>query len=392
MPCGWRCRECKADLHRRAAASGDFVVESRSPVPAERLVFREARPADGSSLVRAIHDINQETDYLGEPGESVPLAGHAEEQLQQFRATDAGVYFLACGPADIVGYLGAFAGELRRIRSVVSIAHLGVRTAHRGRGIGTRLLAAAESWARDRDAHRLELYVDEANTAAIALYQRRGFLVEGRIADAVWLNGRWHAHYLMGRRLTDRTCHGQPPVTLPSGAMRGNAVTFRIPQYTDAAPFQAFEWELLTGSPWHLKLPAEVADLSDIRADILAATRSPARFMLAAFTRPEPSQAMIGCVQAWPALAARMRHDTLVALDVLPSWSGCGIGRALAQALETWGRGRGLRRLTTWALAHNERGLRFATAQGFCRETLSEDYAIIDGRSAARIGLGKVLG
>ena len=118
------------------------------------------------------------------------------------------------------GVLGAFAGELRRTRSVVVVGHVGVGAAHRRCGIGTRLLAAAESWARDRHAHRLELRVDEANAAAIALYRRRGFGVEGRIADAVWLNGRWHAHHLMGLRLLDRTKPRHEVVALPRPIVR----------------------------------------------------------------------------------------------------------------------------------------------------------------------------
>ncbi len=343
--------------------------------------------------MRAIAAIDLETDYLGEPGEGAPWAVHAEEHLRQLRATDEGVYFLACEADGIVGYVSAFAGELRRTRSVVLIAQLGVRAAHRRRGIGTRLLAAAEAWARDQDARRIELRVDEENVAAVALYRRHGFLVEGRITDAVWLNGRWHAHWLMARSLSEMTAPRRetaesPP---PPGVTGSCEVTLRTPQSADAAALQAFEWELLTASPLHLKLPAEIADVSDIEADVVAASQNPRRFVLVAVAGSGPTQAVVGCIQAWPAPAARMRHDILFTLGVLPSFGGCGVGRALVQALEAWARGRSLHRLTTCVLAHDARALRFAAACGFCRETLSQDYVVIDGRSVDRVGLGKIL-
>src|SRR5690242_18355979 len=108
-------------------------MESRSqvPDPPECFRIREASPADGPPLVRAIHDVNLETDYLGEPGESVPWAEYASEYLQEQRARNTGVYFLACRPGGIIGFLGVFAGELRRTRSVVVVGHVGVRAAHR---------------------------------------------------------------------------------------------------------------------------------------------------------------------------------------------------------------------------------------------------------------------
>lgn len=338
----------------------DFETRPRVPNLPPSVEIREARPADGPPLVRAIEQTNLETDYLGEPGEAVRWAGRVEQQIEEMRARDTGVYFLACRGGDIVGFLGAFAGELRRTRSVVLVAHVGVRAADRGCGIGARLLAAIESWARDRQARRLELRVDEANAPALALYRRRGFRLEGRIVDAVRLNGRWHAHHLMGLLLSDRAepaCRAtELPRSLAAPAL--GDVTFRTPHCGDAARLQAFEWELLTVSPFHLKLPAEVADVSDICADLAAAAQNPMRFTLAAFAGAERTrQIVVGCVQAWLAPAARMRHDALFALDVLPSHGGRGVGRTLAQALEAWARERGLHRLTTWTPAHNAGGL-----------------------------------
>ena len=61
------------------------------------------------------------------------------------------------------------------------VADLGLMVAgsHRRRGIGTALLDAAVAWGRESDVHKLELHVFPWNTAAIALYERYGFVQEG---------------------------------------------------------------------------------------------------------------------------------------------------------------------------------------------------------------------
>ena len=50
-----------------------------------------------------------------------------------------------------------------------------------------------------------------------------------------------------------------------------------------------------------------------------------------------------------------------------------------------------VRRLTTTISAHNTRALRFATARGFRQEAFSPRYAVIDGRVADRVRMGKIL-
>ncbi len=50
----------------------------------------------------------------------------------------------------------------------------------RGLGVGSALLAAAIEWARERGLHKLSLTVFAQNAAAIALYDKFGFVEEGR--------------------------------------------------------------------------------------------------------------------------------------------------------------------------------------------------------------------
>jgi ribosomal protein S18 acetylase RimI-like enzyme len=61
------------------------------------------------------------------------------------------------------------------------VAYMAVEPSHRGRGIGSRLLAAAEDEARRRGLPYMGLMVTEDNAAARALYERAGYLTERRL-------------------------------------------------------------------------------------------------------------------------------------------------------------------------------------------------------------------
>lgn len=50
----------------------------------------------------------------------------------------------------------------------------------RGRGVGAALLTRSEEAARAAGAARIWLHVDEENADAIRMYQRHGFVFEGR--------------------------------------------------------------------------------------------------------------------------------------------------------------------------------------------------------------------
>jgi GNAT superfamily N-acetyltransferase len=52
---------------------------------------------------------------------------------------------------------------------------IAVSREHRGRGIGKRLVRAAEQWLRSRDVFEMTVRIDERNTASRALFGSRAF-------------------------------------------------------------------------------------------------------------------------------------------------------------------------------------------------------------------------
>jgi ribosomal protein S18 acetylase RimI-like enzyme len=86
------------------------------------------------------------------------------------------VLFLAEDGGALLGVVGGF----RRLDpSEVQLVSLWVDPDARGRGVARSLIRAVASWARDRGARRVVLFVQEANEPGRALYLKAGFRPTG---------------------------------------------------------------------------------------------------------------------------------------------------------------------------------------------------------------------
>jgi len=74
---------------------------------------------------------------------------------------------------------------------------MGVLAPYRGQGVGTALISAALQKARSKGLTRIELTVREKNTAAIALYKKFGFVIEGIHKNGVCIDGEYENHIFM---------------------------------------------------------------------------------------------------------------------------------------------------------------------------------------------------
>ncbi len=84
----------------------------------------------------------------------------------------------------IVGYLTTVYPKFKKLRGNAYIA-LAVKSSHRGKGIGTKLMTELEKHAKLKKIRRIELEVFGKNVKAIDLYKRLGYEVEGRRRNAV---------------------------------------------------------------------------------------------------------------------------------------------------------------------------------------------------------------
>jgi ribosomal protein S18 acetylase RimI-like enzyme len=75
---------------------------------------------------------------------------------------------------------------------------IGVLSPYRGHGIGEALIKIALQKAKEKGLTRIELTVRENNKAAIALYKKLGFLVEGIHKNSVFIDSPYARDSLTG--------------------------------------------------------------------------------------------------------------------------------------------------------------------------------------------------
>jgi RimJ/RimL family protein N-acetyltransferase len=145
------------------------------------ITVREATSADAAMLVAHLKEL------AAEPGINVPLAADeivtVEQErsiLDDFSRSPRAIMLLAQAEGAFVGELSLKAISSRRAVAHVATLGMSVKQAWRRKGVGRELLSAALEWAPSAAIKRIELYVYARNEAAIALYERFGFAVEGR--------------------------------------------------------------------------------------------------------------------------------------------------------------------------------------------------------------------
>ena len=131
-----------------------------------------ADPAQASALVEILDA------YAREPnGQSAPLPPEARANLAAgLRAHPSAFVLLAFDGARAVGAAVCFVGfSTFAGKPFVNLHDLAVLPGHRGRGIGSELLAEVERRARELGACKVTLEVHDTNRGAKRLYEAVGF-------------------------------------------------------------------------------------------------------------------------------------------------------------------------------------------------------------------------
>ncbi len=165
------------------------------------VTVREITPDDAAAYIQLRLQIDAETRFMifqAEPGSLSPR--RVRSRLELILSTDNQTIFVAEEGEQLVGFLCATGGVYRHDCHNVQIV-VGVRQAFTCQGIGTRLLGACECWARAHDLYRLELSVMTYNHAAVALYTKLGFEIDGLAKAMLRVDDEYVDLYYMSKVL-----------------------------------------------------------------------------------------------------------------------------------------------------------------------------------------------
>jgi RimJ/RimL family protein N-acetyltransferase len=162
-------------------------------------LVRRAIEDDAPALIELRRKLFAETSFmLWEPAEFTNTADDERKRIARLQGRANSLVLLAEVDAQTVGLLTAVGGELNRLRHSATLA-LGVAKSHWGQGIATAMVREAVAWSAAAGLARLELTVHTTNLAAVAVYLRCGFEVEGRRRKSLFVDGAFVDEYLMSR-------------------------------------------------------------------------------------------------------------------------------------------------------------------------------------------------
>lgn len=158
------------------------------------LVIRRSTPPD---LIGIKSIFEQEHAYSNTLQLPYPSDAHWEKHLSD--TSDNVTSLVAELDGEIAGQLSLIVHKQLRRKHVATFG-MGVFKQYMGKGVGSRLLAAAldlaDNWLIIR---RVEMEVYSDNEPAIKLYKKFGFLVEGECRQFAFRNGRFVDALIMAR-------------------------------------------------------------------------------------------------------------------------------------------------------------------------------------------------
>lgn len=170
------------------------------------ILIREATPDDAASVLAYLEEVSRESEFLTfGPGEFELSEPEERDFIHACALAVNSLYLVAVSadgsPEEIMGTLTVAGGQRSRVRHAAELG-MSVRRRHWNRGVGAGLLSVLIRWAREGGIlKKLDLRVRTDNEAAIHLYRKSGFVIEGTLRRELCVNGVYHDQHWMGLEL-----------------------------------------------------------------------------------------------------------------------------------------------------------------------------------------------
>ena len=164
--------------------------------------IRRAVPDDAAAVLRYLSQVGGETPNLTFGTEGPGLTeGEERDYLTRVGLADNSLAILALVGDTIVGGLTFDGGQRPRLRHVGEFG-ISVAQGYAGLGIGRAMIEYMIAWAeRSGVVRKLNLKVRVDNAGAIRLYERMGWVHEGRTTRDTLIDGQFNDCLLMGREV-----------------------------------------------------------------------------------------------------------------------------------------------------------------------------------------------
>lgn len=156
------------------------------------LTIEKAQAEDAAELLAFLKQVGAETDHLTFGGEGVPFTVEEEADFIRSQSDNPlSIMYVAKGDGKILGNCSFSASPRARLRHRGELSIAVAREAW-GMGIGTKLMEAAISFARNTaQVEILHLEVRRDNLRAIRLYEKFGFQKIGTFPGFLKIDGKW---------------------------------------------------------------------------------------------------------------------------------------------------------------------------------------------------------
>ncbi|QLG62577.1 GNAT family N-acetyltransferase [Halorarum salinum] len=156
--------------------------------------IRPARQDDFEGLVDAIRDVTAEETYV--VAESIAEQLLYEDTVTRHNTVESRLFFVATVDGEVTGWTHLDLPQVRRIRETAQQT-VGVESAHRGYGIGGKLLQRGLDWAEANGYRKVYNSIPVTNEHAISFLSAHGWNTEAIREEHYTIDGEYVDEVMM---------------------------------------------------------------------------------------------------------------------------------------------------------------------------------------------------
>jgi ribosomal protein S18 acetylase RimI-like enzyme len=162
--------------------------------------IRQATENDFDCIISNINSIAEERVHIANEGFKGDFnAKRFKEFIKHSYGIDS-IFFVAEINSKIVGDINVNIGRLQKDKHTASFG-MGIIKEYRKMGIGSALVEDALKWIKEKGIEKISISVFSSNEAALSLYEKYGFKVEGKRLKQYKINEKYVDEILMAKWL-----------------------------------------------------------------------------------------------------------------------------------------------------------------------------------------------